>query len=287
MAEDDYSCEICCENYDQVNESKQPKLVPCCNHSFCLSCLLDIYERNNKTFKCPYCRKSLVKNPKEFKTNTKIFLHYLICCHCENKVLQNQLFLCLDNGNMEIKCQKCHDNNDYKLIEYLPALLTELKVFYEYYRVNKDSDLINFLQEKIKKQIESFFTDIIQKMTELMTCKIISQLKIEANYDLVTEKNEFDKKIKQANIDYKYLNDFYNDKPTKNFESKKILDILEYYDNNISLLQKDLKKICEFKNFIENKNLFDLKDSITKDELCNFLLDNFETILSELQSNQY
>lgn len=52
-------------------------------------------------------------------------------------------------------------------------------------------------------------------MTELMTGKIISQLKIEANYDLEAEKNKFDKKLKQADIDYKYLNDFYNDKPTK------------------------------------------------------------------------
>ena len=49
MAEEDYSCEICCENYDQANESKQPKIVPCCNHSSCLSCLMDIYKRNNKT----------------------------------------------------------------------------------------------------------------------------------------------------------------------------------------------------------------------------------------------
>ena len=285
MAEEDYSCEICCENYDQANESKQPKIVPCCNHSSCLSCLMDIYKRNNKTFKCPFCRKSLMKNPNEFKTNLKIFSRYLICCHCQNKVLQNQLFLCLDNGNMEIKCQKCHDNNDYQLIEYLPDLLNELKEFYEYYRVNKDSDLINFLQEKIKKQIESFFTEIIQKMTELMTGKIISQLKIEANYDLEAEKNKFDKKLKRADIDYKYLNDFHNDKPTKNFDSKKILDILEFYDNNITSLQKDLKKIIEFKNFIENKNLFDLKENTSKDELSNYLFDNFETILSELPNN--
>ena len=55
-----------------------------------------------------------------------------MCCHCENKVLQNELFLCLDNGDMEIRCVKCQDNNDYKLKEYLPALLNELKIFYEY-----------------------------------------------------------------------------------------------------------------------------------------------------------
>ena len=282
MAEDDYSCEICCENYNQMISSKQPKIVPCCSHSFCLSCLLDIYNRNNKTFKCPYCRKTLMQNPQEFKTNSKIFERYLICCHCENKVLQNQLFLCLDNGNMEIKCLKCNDSNDYKLVEYLPALINELKIFYEYYRVNKDSDLVNFLKEKIKNKLESFFTDIIQKMTELISRKIISELKIKANYDLEVEKIEFNRKLKQAEIDYIYLNDFYNDKPTKNYESKKILEIMKYYDNNIDSMQKDFKKISEFKNFIENKNLFDLKENITKDELTDYLFENFDSILSEL-----
>ena len=188
---------------------------------------------------------------------------------------------------MQIKCQKCQDNNDYKLLEYLPALLNELKVFYEYYQVNKDSDLENFLKEKIKKQIESFFTDIIQKMTELISRKIISGLKIKANYDFEMEKNEFNKKLKQAEDDYKYLNDFYNDKPTKNFDSKKILEIMEFYDNNIDSLKKDFKTIREFKDFIENKNLIDLKGNTTKDELSNLLFENFETILSELPTSQY
>ena len=120
-----------------------------------------------------------------------------------------------------------------------------------------------------------------------MTGKIISQLKIETNYDLEVEKNKFNKKLKQADIDYIYLNDFYNDKPTKNFDSKKILDILEFYDNNITNLQKDLKKIIKFKNFIENNNLFDLKENVTKEELSNYLFGNFETILSELPNTQY
>ena len=107
--EDDYSCEICYEPYSLTNQSKLPKLTSCCSHSFCLSCLLDIYNRNEHIFKCPYCRKSVNQSPREFKTNTKIFSHYLICCHCENKVLQNELFLCLDNGNMEVKCANCQD----------------------------------------------------------------------------------------------------------------------------------------------------------------------------------
>jgi len=285
--EDDYSCEICCEPYSLKNKSKLPKLTQCCSHSFCLQCLLDIYNRNNFIFKCPYCRKSDSKNPRDFKTNTKIFSHYLICCHCENKVLQNELFLCLDNGNMDIKCAKCQDGNDYKLLDYLPALLNELKIFYDYHKVNKNFDFIFFLQEKIKKQLEKYMQDIIEQMTDLIKRKIITEIKHETHYDLELEKNEFDKKLKKADFDYKYLNDFYNNEPTKSFDSKKILEILKFYDNNINTLQKDMKNLEEFKNCIENNNLFDFKENINIENICHFLLGNFETILSELPNTNH
>ena len=279
--EDDLSCEICCEPYDQKNPSKLPKLTSCCSHSFCLSCLLDIFNRNDHIFKCPYCRKSTFKSPREFNTNTKLFSHYLICCHCENRVLQDELFLCLDNGNMEIKCTRCQDENDYKLVEYLPALLNELKVFYDYYQANKNFDLIFYLREKIKKQIEKYLEEIIGEMTNLMTKKIITQIKQKTNYDLELEKNEFDKKLKKVDFDFKYLNDFYNNEPTKNFDTKKILEILKFYDNNIETLQKDLKKFGDFKSIIETTNLFDIKENINMEKMCNFLLSNFETVLSD------
>ena len=276
--EEDYSCEICYEPYDLKNQSKLPKLTKCCSHTFCLSCLLDIYDRNNHSFKCPYCRKITNKSPREFNTNTKLFSHYLICCHCENKVLQNELFLCLDNGNMNIKCAKCQDENDYKLIEYLPALLNELKIFYEYYLTNKNVDLIFFLREKIRKQIEKYMEGIIFEMTNLMTRKIITELKKETKYDLEIEKNEFDKKLKKVEFDYKYLNEFYNNESAKSFDTKKILEILKYYDNNIESLQKDMKKLGDFKTFLENSNLFDVKDNIDMENVCKILLNNFETI---------
>ena len=95
------------------------------------------------------------------------------------------------------------------------------------------------------------------------------------------EKNEFDKKLKKVDFDFKYLNDFYNNEPTKNFDTKKILEILKFYDNNIETLQKDLKKFGDFKSIIETTNLFDIKENINKEKICNFLLSNFETVLSD------
>ena len=189
---------------------------------------------------------------------------------------------------MDIKCAKCQDENDYKLVEYLPALLNELKIFCDYYQRNKNFDLIFFIQEKIKKQIEKYTEEIIVEMTNLMTRKIIKELKQETNYDLEFEKNEFDKKLKKVEFDYKYLNDFYKNEPTKIFDSKKILEILKFYDSNIETLQKDMKKLADFKIVIENNNLFSLKESFNKEKLCNFILSNFETILSELpKPNQF
>jgi hypothetical protein len=122
---------------------------------------------------------------------------------------------------MDIKCSGCQNGNDFKLIDYLPALLNELKIFYDYHRTNKNFDIIYFLKEKIKKQIEKNMQEIIEGMTNLMTRKIISEIKTEFNYDLELEKNEFDKKLKKVDFDYKYLNEFYNNEPTKIFDAKK------------------------------------------------------------------
>ena len=43
-----------------------------------------------------------------------------------------------------------------------------------------------------------------------------------------------------------------------------------------------MKKLADFKIVIENNNLFSLKENFNKEKMCNFILSNFETILSEL-----
>lgn len=276
--EDDNSCEICFEPYDIKNRSKLPKITSCCSHTFCLSCLLDIYNRNNHVYKCPYCRKSTFQSPCEFKTNTKLFSHYLLCCYCQNKVLQDELFLSLKNGKMDIKCAKCHEENDHKLVDYLPALLNELKIFYDYYQVNKNFDLIFFLREKIKKHIEEFMEEIIGEMTNILTKKIITELKQETKYDLEIEKVEFNQKLKKIDLDYKYLKEFNNNSSTKIFDTKKILEILRFYDDNIESLQKDMKKLGDCRIFIENTNVFNEKENIDKEKICKFILNYFVNI---------
>ena len=66
------------------------------------------------------------------------------------------------------------------------------------------------------------------------------------------------------------------------------MEILKFYDNNIENLQKDMKKLEDFKNIIENTNLVDFKDNIDKEKICILLLSYFETILSELpKSNNF
>ena len=119
MKEENYTCEICFENYDLKNPDKLPKKVPCCNKTFCLKCLNDIYERNSKSLKCPNCRKISLTPPKYYKDNILISSRYLICCNCHEKVPQNELYFCQNNNEITIKCEKC-ENDDMKLNDILP-----------------------------------------------------------------------------------------------------------------------------------------------------------------------
>ena len=119
MNEENYTCGICFENYDLKNENKLPKKVTCCNKTFCLSCLNDIYIRNNQQLKCPNCRKITTLPPIYLKNNQLVSSRFLICCNCHEKVPQNQLYFNKINNEILIKCQKC-ENGDMKLDDILP-----------------------------------------------------------------------------------------------------------------------------------------------------------------------
>ena len=236
MSEDNYTCEICYENYDLKREDKLPKKMPCCNKTFCLSCLNDIYKRNNSKIKCPNCRKETTMPPKYLMNNKLISSRFLICCNCHEKVPQNQLYLYKNKNEVQIKCQKC-EKGDMKLDDILPDFVSELNNNLKEYETCMKTDLIELIKNKIKQEITEYFDNILQNLIEIMTEKILNSFN--KNLDLQKRQNEFKNMTTQFNQTYKYLNAFIEDDTTKNFDSKKVLNCMIYYNDNITKIRKE------------------------------------------------
>ena len=157
MNEENYTCEICCENYDLKSKTKLPKRVPCCKKTFCLQCLNDIYERNNKIFKCPYCRKTSFKLPKDFDDDKIISSRYILCCNCHEKVPQNELYFYQNNFQI---CSKIDEDTyffglgDDSINRGLNLLIGKGQKFNLY---SNNSDVMPFILSYNKYNLTSMF----------------------------------------------------------------------------------------------------------------------------------
>lgn len=285
MSEDNYTCEICYENYDLKREDKLPKKMPCCNKTFCLSCLNDIYKRNNSKIKCPNCRKETTMPPKYLMNNKLISSRFLICCNCHEKVPQNQLYLYKNKNEVQIKCQKC-EKGDMKLDDILPDFVSELNNNLKEYETCMKTDLIELIKNKIKQEITEYFDNILQNLIEIMTEKILNSFN--KNLDLQKRQNEFKNMTTQFNQTYKYLNAFIEDDTTKNFDSKKVLNCMIYYNDNITKIRKEFDFFQTTKKWLSNsclvciKNDFDINN--IKDCFTTFF-DNNKNNIEKKQNN--
>ena len=284
MNEENYTCEICYENYDLKNENKLPKKVPCCNKTFCLSCLNDIYKRNNQQIKCRNCRKIISMNPKYLMTNTLISSRFLICCNCHEKVPQNQLYFYKNNNDVQIKCQKC-EKGDMKLDDILPDFVSELNKNLKEYENGMKKDIIEIIKKKITQEITEYLDNITQNLIEIMTNKIINNFNKATN--LEKRYNEFKNMIVKLDQNYKYLNSFIEDDTTKYFDSKKLLDCMIYYNDNIFKIKKEYDFFENTKKWLNNNCLIWVKESfnISQIEDCFFTVFNKENNNIENNSN--
>ena len=271
MNEENYTCEICFENYDLKNPDKYPKKVPCCNKTFCLKCLNDIYERNSKSLRCPNCRKVTMTPPKYYKDNKLISSRYLICCNCHEKVPQNELYFCQNNNEITIKCEKC-ENDDMKLSDILPEVITETNKNLKEYENVINTSIIELTKKEIKKDIEEYFQNIMKNLIESITNKVITEFN--DYWQIEKRENEFKIMINELNKNNKYLNDYIEDIPTKNFNSKIIFQCMKYYNDNISKIKKEFKFLEKFRDLIINNRLIGINRNfdIKKLEECFLIL---------------
>ena len=271
MNEENYTCEICFENYDLKDPNKLPKKVPCCNKTFCLKCLNDIYERNSKVLRCPNCRKITLTPPKYYKDNKLISSRYLICCNCHEKVPQNELYFCQNNNDITIKCEKC-ENDDMKLNDILPEVITETNKNLKDYENIINTSIIEITKKAIKKDIEEYFQKIMNNLIESITNKVITEFN--DFWKIEKRENEFKNMINELNKNNKYLNDYIEDIPTKNFDSKIIFNCMKYYNDNISKIKNEYKFLEKFRDLIINNRLIRINPNfdIKKLEECFLIL---------------
>ena len=271
MNEENYTCEICFENYDLKNPDKLPKKVPCCNKTFCLKCLNDIYERNSKSLRCPNCRKVTMTPPKYYKDNILISSRYLICCNCHEKVPQNELYFCQNNNEITIKCEKC-ENDDMKLSDILPEVITETNKNLKEYENIINTSIIELTKKEIKKDIEEYFQNIMKNLIESITNKVITEFN--DFWQIEKRENEFKNMVNELNKNNKYLNDYIEDIPTKNFDSKIIFNCMKYYNDNISKIKNVFKFLEKFRDLIINNRLIGINRNfdIKKLEECFLIL---------------
>ena len=271
MNEENYTCEICFENYDLKNPDKLPKKVPCCNKTFCLKCLNDIYERNSKSLRCPNCRKVTMTPPKYYKDNILISSRYLICCNCHEKVPQNELYFCQNNNEITIKCEKC-ENDDMKLSDILPEVITETNKNLKEYENIINTSIIELTKKEIKKDIEEYFQNIMKNLIESITNKVITEFN--DFWQIEKRENEFKNMVNELNKNNKYINDYIEDIQTKNFDSKIIFNCMKYYNDNISKIKNEFKFLEKFRDLIINNRLIGINRNfdIKKLEECFLIL---------------
>ena len=285
MNEENYTCEICYENYDLKNPNKFPKKVDCCHKTFCFSCLNDIYNRNNKALKCPNCRKITYKSPSNLSNDEYIFSRFLICCNCNEKIPQNQLYFYQNKNDIQIKCQKC-EKGDMKLNDILPDFINEINNNLKEYENELKDGVIDIIKNKIKNEIEEYFKDIIKKLIEIYTSKILKEYNEFSN--LQKRENEFKIMTNKLNKNNKYLKDFMEDVPTKNFDSKKILECMKYYNNNIQKIKNDFEFLEKYREFINNNKFIAYKENIdinNMEESFSILLNNKNLENNDLDIN--
>jgi hypothetical protein len=205
-------------------------------------------------------------------TNTLISSRFLICCNCHEKVPQNQLYFCKNNKEIQIKCQKC-ENGDMKLDDILPDFVSELKNNLKEYENGMKIDILEIIKKKIQQEITEYFDNILHNLIDIMTNKIINDFNKASN--LKQRIKEFKNMIIKLQQNYKYLHSFIQDDTTKNFDSKKILDGMIYYNDNILKIKREFVFFENTKKWLNDHCLVCINDNFNISQIENCFVTAF------------
>ena len=147
-----------------------------------------------------------------------------------------------------------------------------LLFFHSKYKLSLINCVTIITKKAIKKDIEEYFQKIMNNLIESITNKVITEFN--DFWKIEKRENEFKNMINELNKNNKYLNDYIEDIPTKNFDSKIIFNCMKYYNDNISKIKNEYKFLEKFRDLIINNRLIGINPNfdIKKLEECFLIL---------------
>ena len=280
MEDDNLTCQICVEKYDQHNPNKFPKKVLCCGQIFCLNCIEGIYKRNNNQILCPFCRKVTNIPPTQLETVTSIFESFVSCPNCNGRITKNDLYINFET--MSLKCIKCQQG-DMSLATFLPDLVNDLSSFITGIERN-NMNLFQLIELKVKQNLDDFFIKLKQELAPKLRDIFYSEIKSKLQYDIINDVSSYKQNLDKLFNSYTVMNNFlYN---TANFNVNTLKNEIQYYSQNMEKIREESTKYnIVFKLIDTQSTLFTLRNDIKDTEVQSFLLKIFETVLSDHKSD--
>ena len=280
MEDDNLTCQICLEKYDQHNPNKFPKKVLCCGQIFCLNCIEGIYKRNNNQILCPLCRKVTNIPPTQLETVTSIFESFVSCPNCNGRITKNALYINLET--MSLKCIKCQQK-DMSLATFLPELVNELSSFMKGIESN-NMNLFQLIELKVNQNLDDFFIKLKQELAPKLRDIVYSEIKSELQYDIINDVSSYKQNLDKLFNSYTVMNNFLCN--TANFNVNTLNNEIQYYSQNMEKIREESTKYNSVFEFIDTQStLFTLRNDIKDTEVQSFLLKIFETVLSDHKSD--
>ena len=282
MEDDNLTCQICLEKYDQHNPNKFPKKVLCCGQIFCLNCIEGIYKRNNNQILCPLCRKVTNIPPTQLETVTSIFKSFVSCPNCNGRITKNDFYINLET--MSLKCIKCRQQEeDMSLATFLPELVNDLSSFMKGIERN-NMNLYQLIELKVNQNLDDFFIKLKQELAPKLRDIVYSEIKSELQYDIISDVSSYIQNLDKLFNSYTVMNNFLCN--TANFNVNTLNNEIQYYSQNMEKIREESTQYNYVFKFIDTQStLFTLRNDIKDTEVQSFLLKIFETVLSDHKSD--
>jgi hypothetical protein len=134
-------------------------------------------------------------------------------------------------------------------------------------------DILEIIKKKIQQEITEYFDNILHNLIDIMTNKIINDFNKASN--LKQRIKEFKNMIIKLQQNYKYLHSFIQDDTTKNFDSKKILDGMIYYNDNILKIKREFVFFENTKKWLNDHCLVCINDNFNISQIENCFVTAF------------